>query len=353
MRNDRSQADTFHRYHQAAPARLIEFAGFSMPVRLRRDVREHLVVRKAAGLFDISHMGEFHVSGPKAADFLDRCDEPRGRARGRPGALLADVPANGGIVDDLLVYRARDFYLVVVNAANLAKDFDWLKEHAPDDVTLQDWSDNTGAAAVQRAALGPGAARPRAGIRARAALLPLRRDHDLRVPAIVSRTGYTGEDGFEIYFDRGTPRRCGRGWSPRGARSGSSRSGLGARDTLRLEVGFMLYGNDIDDSTSPFEAGLSWTVKMAKPDFMGKTSLERQKAQGLLRRLVGSSSTAPRAAHNMVIVSEGRPVGTVTSGTFSPSLERPIGMGYVETALANRAPWSRSWWARRISRHAS
>jgi aminomethyltransferase len=242
---------------------------------------------------------------------------------------------DAGIVDDLLVYRYDDHYMVVVNASNLAKDFAWLAEHRPAGVSLEDRSDATALLAVQ----GPRAADVLRGHVPEAVLeLGYYRFATgllYGVPATISRTGYTGEDGFELYFD---PKHAATVWNGL-VESGRPHEleliGLGARDTLRLEMGYMLYGNDIDDTTSPLEAGLGWTVKLAKGEFHGREVIARQKGEGVQRRLVGFQLDGRRAPrHGMRILAGGRAVGVVTSGTHSPSLERPLGMGYVETALA-------------------
>jgi aminomethyltransferase len=326
----------FHAFHQAAGAKLVEFAGFEMPVRYTGDVREHLAVRERAGLFDISHMGEFHVAGPGALDFLNRAitNDLASIAVGQAVYSPLCRP-DGGIVDDLLVYRFADRFLVVVNASNVLKDFAWLKEVAPKDVVLEDRSDGTALLAVQ----GPRSEEMLRGHVPEAALaLGYYRFTEGRLfgaDAVISRTGYTGEDGFEIYFD---PRHAAAVWEglvAAGRKVDLELVGLGARDTLRLEMGFMLYGNDIDDATSPLEAGLGWTVKLKKTDFIGKAALQKQKVEGLLRKLVGFELEGRRAPrHGMIIESQGRPVGQVTSGTHGPSVGKPIGMGYVETALA-------------------
>jgi aminomethyltransferase len=242
---------------------------------------------------------------------------------------------DGGIVDDLLVYRYADHYMLVVNAANLTKDLQWLQDHRPEGVTLVDRSDATALLAVQ----GPKAAELLAGHVPQAALelgyYRFTTGSLFGCPATISRTGYTGEDGFELYFDPAHAEAVWSGVTEAGHAHGLELIGLGARDTLRLEMGYMLYGNDIDDTTTPLEAGLGWTVKLAKGEFHGREVMQRQKAEGLQRRLVGFQLDGRRVPrHGMRILSEGRPVGVVTSGTFSPSLERPIGMGYVETALA-------------------
>jgi aminomethyltransferase len=328
----------FHAFHEAAGARLVDFAGFEMPLRYSGDVREHLCVRQKAGLFDVSHMGEFDVRGEGAAAFLDRMvsNDVGGLEVGQ--ALYSPVcRADGGIVDDVLIYRYDDHFMVVVNAANIAKDFAWLHEHLPAGVTLTDRSDELALLALQ----GPRSAEVLGGHVPQAAI-------DLGhyrftvgklfgVDATIARTGYTGEDGFELYFAPRDAEAVWEGLMVAGRDAGIEPVGLGARDTLRLEMGFMLYGNDIDDNTSPLEAGLGWTVKLEKGDFIGRDALIRQKEQGLVRKLVGLELDGRRMPrHNMTIESQGRPVGQVTSGTYSPSLDRPIGLGYVETELAAR-----------------
>jgi aminomethyltransferase len=306
-------------------------------VRYSGDVREHEAVRQRAGLFDVSHMGEFVVSGQGALDFLNRMIT-NDLAAIEPGQAIYSPMCRpgGGIVDDLLIYREADQFLVVVNASNQNKDFDWLREHAPAGVSLRDVSDETALLALQ----GPASPAILRGLVPEAALeLPsyrFLRGSLAGVDALVARTGYTGEDGFELYFH---PRHAETVWSAllsAGKPHGLELTGLGARDTLRLEMAYMLYGNDIDDTTTPLEAGIGWTVKLAKPEFMGREALVRLKARGLPRRLVGIELDGRRVArHGMSVESEGRTVGIVTSGTFSPSLQKPIGLAYVETALAS------------------
>ena len=340
QRNQTLKRTPFHDFHARLGARLVEFAGFEMPLRYTGDQREHQCVRERVGLFDISHMGEYRVEGVGATGFLNRMVTNDVAALSPGQALYSPMcRPDGGIVDDLLVYRlpgaAGERYMVVVNAATNAKDFAWLSGQCPSSVTFRDVSDETALLAVQ----GPRAP-------------DVLRDHvpgpvlDLGyyrfaeasafgVPALISRTGYTGEDGFELYFDPVHAPRVWEGIVAAGAPHGLEPVGLGARDTLRLEVAYMLYGNDIDDTTSPLEAGLGWTVKMGKGDFVGRDALASQQERGLSRRLVGLSLEGRRVPrHGMAIESGGRTVGRVTSGTFSPTLQRPIAMGYVEGAAA-------------------
>jgi aminomethyltransferase len=326
----------FNAQHRAAGAKLVDFAGFEMPLRYTGDVREHLAVRQRAGLFDISHMGEFHVAGSGAVEFVDRAvtNDVAGLAEGQ--ALYSPMCRDdGGIVDDVLVYRFADRLMIVVNASNVAKDFAWLSSRRPPGVILEDRSDATALLAVQ------GSRAPevlRGHVPAAALELGYYRFLEGRlfgVPAVIARTGYTGEDGFELYFDPEHAATVWDGVMTAGGPVGLEPVGLGARDTLRLEMAYMLYGNDIDDSTSPLEAGLGWTVKLGKPQFAGRSVLAAQKDRGLTRKLVGLEAEGRRVPrHGMPIESGGRAIGVVTSGTFAPSLEKAIAMAYVETAAS-------------------
>lgn len=326
----------FHAFHKAAGAKLVDFAGFEMPLRYTGDVREHQLVRSGAGVFDISHMGEFDVRGPGAVGFLDRA-----LANDTPGMTVGQAMyttmcrPDGGIVDDLYVYRSADHFMLVVNASNIAKDFAWLRQSCPADVTLTDNSDDTALLAIQ----GPRAAEVLKGhVPDEALAMPSNRFVEgplFGANAVIARTGYTGEDGFELYFSVSDAARVWEGLMAAGKPAGIEPIGLGARDTLRLEMAYMLYGNDIDDTTSPIEAGLGWTVKLARGDFSGRDALVRQKEKGVSRKLVGLEAEGRRVPrHGMVVESAGRPVGTVTSGAYSPSLEKAIAMAYVETGVS-------------------
>jgi aminomethyltransferase len=294
---------------------------------------EHKRVRKTVGLFDLSHMGEFHVRGEGAWQFIQRA-VTNDIAQLEIGQVLYTCMCypDGGIVDDLLVYNLGDNYMLVVNASNIDKDFVYLQSLIKsDDVELMNLSDQTALLAIQ----GPDAQK----------VLAKMTDHDLEsipfywsavadvagVEMIFSRTGYTGEDGFELYFP---PEYAEKVWdAARDAAKefGGEPIGLGARDSLRLEMKYTLYGNDIDQTTNPIEAGLGWTVKLDKPDFIGKEAIARVKAEGVRRRLVGfelKEKGIPR--QHYPIVCGGKKVGDVASGTFSPMLEKGIGTGYVE-----------------------
>ncbi len=326
----------FYEFHRAANAKLVDFAGFEMPVRYTGDVREHQRVRESVGLFDVSHMGEFLVRGAGAADWLDEMVTNHVSAMAVGQALYTPMcRPDAGIVDDLLIYRFADHFMLVVNASNIAKDFAWLDGHRPAGVSLEDRSDATALLALQ----GPKAPDVLRGHVSDAALdLGYYRFTTGRlfgVDAVIARTGYTGEDGFELYFAPAGAVAVWEGLMAAGRPFGLEPVGLGARDTLRLELAYMLYGNDIDDTTTPLEAGLGWTVKLQKPRFHGREVLARQKAEGTKRRLVGFELEGRRVPrHGMSIERDGRGVGAVSSGTFAPSLGKPIGMGYVESGLA-------------------
>ena len=326
----------FVEHHRALGGKLVPFAGFLMPLQYEGIVAEHLAVRRSAGLFDVSHMGEFEITGPGAVAFADRLvtNDIAGAA---PGQVVYSPMCrpDGGIVDDLLVYRHADKILLVVNAANVAKDWDHVTSLAPRDVTLENQSEEVAQLALQ----GPRSVDILRGLVPQAVLdLPYYRFTDVTMweaRVLVSRTGYTGEDGFELYFAAEHADRVWEGVMRAGKEHGLKPVGLGCRDSLRLDMGFCLYGNDIDLTTHPLEAGLAWTVKLAKPDFHGKAALENAKAAGLTRKLVGFTVAGPRVPrHGMEAAAGGQAVGTVTSGGFSPSMERGIGMAYLPPELA-------------------
>lgn len=322
--------------HVASGARMVEFAGWDMPVQYEGLIEEHESVRTRAGLFDVSHMGEVVFRGPRALEALNRIftNDLRRVVDGQAqyGCLCRE---SGGIVDDVVVYRrSAEDLLVCVNAANRSKDFEWLRDHAGG-TDVQNESDDW----VQLAIQGPKAA----GVVQALTKVDLSAIHTFHfahgdvagIRCMIARTGYTGEDGFELFCrpDRGVSL-----WSAlieAGKASGLVPAGLGARDTLRLEMAYRLYGSDMDDGTTPLEAGLAWVVKTDKGDFIGRDVILRQKQGGVPRKLVGFVLKDPGIArHGYDVRSDGQKVGAVTSGTKSPSLKVSIGLAYVPPALA-------------------
>ncbi len=324
--------------HVALGAKIVPFAGYEMPVQYPAGITaEHEAVRTAAGLFDASHMGEFVVRGPQALDLVQRVsiNDASGVAVGQC-QYTALCLEDGGILDDFLVYRAHDLYMLVVNASRREEDWDWITRHASGlHVEFEDRSDETALLALQ-------------GPKAQEVLAPLTETNleeigyyrfaDGRVagfPAVISRTGYTGEDGFELYVASADAAALWRRLLEDGAGAGLKPAGLGARDSLRLEVGFPLNGNDLDTEHTPLEARLGWLVKFNKGDFVGRDALMRQKEEGVSTRLVGIRLTErgfPRPGYP--IVHDDSEVGSVTSGTMSPTLGCGIAMGYVPDDLA-------------------
>jgi aminomethyltransferase len=311
--------------HRALGAKLVGFGGWEMPVLYSGIVEEHLAVRNGVGLFDISHMGEFLVRDAEAELNRLLTNDVRRLAAGQAQYTLL-CHERGGILDDLITYRLdAGTFLLIVNAANLAGDLAWLRAHLP----VEDLSDQTGAVALQ----GPAAAS--------LLDLPLAHFHIgsfeiFGIPCRVARTGYTGEDGFEILCAAPDAERLWTELLTRGAAFGIKPCGLGARDTLRLEMGYPLHGNDLSPSTTPLEAGLGRYVCFDKGAFVGRAALLAQRAAGLTRRLVAVQMTekAPPPRPHYAIVAGGRRVGELTSGAPSPSLGTGIGLGYVETSAA-------------------
>jgi aminomethyltransferase len=320
--------------HVALGAKLVPFAGYEMPVQYPSGIRaEHLAVRQAAGLFDVSHMGEFLVTGPDALAFVSyvTTNDP---ARLEEGQAQYSVfcHEDGGVVDDLIVYRLGDQrFRLVVNAANLAKDWTHLQGFASRfDVRLEDESDAIGLIALQgpkaQEILAPLCSEPLEPV----GFYEFTAGTVAGVPGVISRTGYTGEDGFELYVPSDRTAALWRELLSAGAPAGLVPAGLGARDSLRLEMGYALYGNDLDDDTSPIEAGLSWLVKLDKDEFVGQAELRRQKDSGVTRRLRGfrlDERGFPRPGYEVVF--GGEIVGEVRSGTVSPSLDAGIGTAYL------------------------
>jgi aminomethyltransferase len=323
--------------HKRAGAKLVEFAGFLMPISYEGILAEHRAVRTSAGVFDVSHMGEFEVRGPDAGRYVDHLVTNRVASADVGQAVYTPMCLpEGGIVDDLLAYRFADRVMLVVNAANIEADWAWAQDVAQGfDVRLENVSERIAQLAVQ----GPKAAEIFEGLVPAAALdLGYYRFTGATlwgVPMVFSRTGYTGEDGFELYFDAAEGERVWEELFKAGAKVDLKPIGLGARDTLRLEMAYCLYGNDIDRTTNPLEAGLGWTVKLDKDEFVGKAALVRAKSEGLHRRLVGLAIGSPRVArHGWEVAQDGAAVGEVTSGTSSPSLGRSIALAYVPATNA-------------------
>lgn len=326
----------FYPLYAERGAKIVEFAGFEMPVQFAGIVEEHKTVRRAVGVFDVSHMGEVEVWGADAMSFVQSVTV-NDVSKLMPGRVQYSAMCydDGGIVDDLLVYHMGDHYLLVINASNIEKDYSWLERHRTGDVRLLNRSDEVALLAVQ----GPRSLDTVKKL-TRSDLGSLPYYHFLRanlagVDLVISRTGYTGELGFEIYLpaDEALAEKLWRGLMVAGEEFGVEPIGLGARDTLRLEMGFCLYGNDIDQTTNPLEAGLGWITKLGKDDFVGRNALLAAKQSGLKRKLVGfavQDRAFPR--HGYPIQAGGKPIGVVTSGTFSPILERGIGLGYVDVA---------------------
>ncbi|MEJ8802951.1 glycine cleavage system aminomethyltransferase GcvT [Pontibacter sp. H249] len=321
--------------HEALGAKMVPFAGYNMPVRYSSDLDEHNTVRNAVGIFDVSHMGEFMLRGPKALDLIQHITSNDASKLADGKVQYSCFPnEEGGIVDDLLVYRlGEEEYMLVVNASNIDKDWAWVNKYNTEGVELENISDEMSLFAVQ-------------GPKTVEALQPLTK-LDLAgmvyytfdkgefagvQDVIVSATGYTGSGGFEIYVKNEDAKKVFEAIMEAGKEHGIKPIGLGARDTLRLEMGFCLYGNDINDTTSPLEAGLGWITKFDK-DFTNAANLKAQKEAGVKRKLVGFEmleKAIPRA-HYEIVNEAGEQIGEVTSGTMSPSMGKGVGLGYVTT----------------------
>jgi aminomethyltransferase len=331
-----AQRTPLYQCHVRAGARLVEFAGWEMPVQYEGIIAEHEAVRTRVGLFDVSHMGEVIFRGPKALEALSKVftNDVSKIADGQAqyGCLCRE---NGGIVDDVVVYRrGPEDFLVCVNAGNRQKDFDWLASHAGG-ASVTNESD----AWAQLALQGPLAAQ----LLQRITKVNLSQMRSYRfapgevggIPCLVARTGYTGEDGFELFCESSKGAALWDLLLETGKPEKIQPTGLGCRDSLRLEMAYRLYGSDMDDSTTPLEAGLAWVVKLDKGEFVGREALVRQREQGLARKLVGFTLTDPGIPrHGYPVLQDGRKAGDVTSGTKSPSIGTSIGLAYVPTALA-------------------
>lgn len=319
--------------HRELGARMAPFAGWEMPIQYSSLIEEHRAVRTRAGLFDLSHMGEFEIRGDEALEFLNHSLTNDASRLEMWQAQYTLIPyTDGTLVDDAILYRLPERYFLVVNASNREKDFEWLAHQKLGfpGVELRDISDEIALIALQ----GPLSGRILAPF-TETNLDALAYYHATETsvcgaPALLARTGYTGEDGFEIFLP---PAEAPRLWNTlleAGRPHGMLPVGLGARDTLRLEAKMALYGHEISDQTNPIEAGLGWAVKLDKGDFVGREALEREKKLGPARKLVGFELVdrgVPRA--EQAIVKDGEQVGFVTSGTHSPTLNKPIGLGYV------------------------
>jgi len=319
--------------HLALGGRMVSFGGWEMPVEYSGLSEEHRAVRQRAGLFDVSHMGEIRVKGPKALDVVQRltCNDAAALEDGK-AQYSAFLTERGTFVDDLLTYRlAADDYLIVVNAANSPKDAAWAKRGACDGGSVEDESPKWTQISLQ----GPRAVEILQPL-TETELAPIgyyrsRRGKVCGAPALISRTGYTGEDGFEVYCDPNEGPRIWDAILQAGRPHGILPAGLGARDTLRLEAKMALYGNDIDDTVTPWEADLGWIVKMKKGDFTGREALERQRAAGVTKKLVGFEVTGrgiARHGHTLTVDETGK-AGIVTSGTQTPTIGKAIGLAYV------------------------
>jgi len=329
----------FYAAHQKMGAKIVEFAEYLMPIQYSSIIAEHKAVRTSVGVFDVSHMGEIFIKGEKALDFVQYITT-NDAAKLTPGRVQYSsmLYQDGGIVDDLLVYKlSENEFMLVVNASNKDKDFNWMKENNKFGVEIIDESDEHNLLAVQ-------------GPKSKDVLQKIcSKELDLEyyhffiakiadVEMIISRTGYTGELGYELYF-KGNVETAEKVWNAifeAGKEFEIQPTGLGARDSLRLEMGFMLYGNDIDQTTNPLEAGLGWITKLNKENFIGKEVLLKVKSEGLKRKLVPLTSDEkvfPRHGYDLTV--KGNKVGTVTSGTVSPITEKPIALGYVDIKYLN------------------
>jgi len=325
---------TFYNIHEKLGAKMVEFAGYYMPIQYNSIIAEHKAVRNAIGVFDVSHMGEVFVTGEKALDFVQHITV-NDASKLYPGRVQysAMLYPDGGIVDDLLVYKFTDEkFLLVINASNIGKDFDWMQQNNKFGVELSNQSDEYSLLAVQ----GPFAKEAVQSICDRELDMEYYHFFEGKVAGIdmiISRTGYTGEIGYELYF-KGNVADAEKVWNKvfeAGEKFGIKPAGLGCRDSLRLEMGYCLYGNDIDATTNPLEANLGWITKINKGDFIGRDVLLKVKAEGLKRKLVPISSdekTFPRHGYDLTV--NGKKVGAVTSGTVSPTTEKPIALGYVD-----------------------
>jgi aminomethyltransferase len=325
--------------HVKLGAKMVPFAGFNMPVRYSSDIEEHMTVRNGVGVFDVSHMGEFTVKGPKALDLIQRVTSNDASKLIDGQAQYSCLPNDkGGVVDDLIVYKIKDEdYLLVVNAGNIEKDWNWISQHNTQGADLKNISNDICLFAVQ----GPKAVSTLQKLTS-TDLSAIKYYHFAfgefaGVPdVIMSNTGYTGAGGFEIYVHKNHAEKVWHAIFEAGKEFDIKPIGLGARDTLRLEMGFCLYGNDIDDTTSPLEAGLGWITKFTK-NFTNSDQIKKQKEEGVKKKLVGFKMIDKGIPRHDYLIKDaaGNTIGKVTSGTMSPMLGIGIGLGYVTTELSS------------------
>ncbi len=324
--------------HEALGAKMVPFAGYNMPVSYEGVTAEHETVRRAVGVFDVSHMGEFLITGPNALALIQKVTSNDASKLEDGQAQYSCLPnAEGGIVDDLIIYRLEaEKWLLVVNASNIEKDWTWIASHNDVGAEMKNISEGFSLLAIQ----GPKAVEAMQSLTSED--LSAIKFYTFKVSdfagidhVIISATGYTGSGGFEIYCKNSEVEQVWNKVMDAGADFGIKPIGLAARDTLRLEMGYCLYGNDIDDTTSPLEAGLGWITKFTK-NFINSENLKQQKEDGIRRKLVGfelQERGIPRQGYE-ILDSDGNEVGNVTSGTMAPSLNKGIGMGYVTKELS-------------------
>jgi len=321
--------------HEKLGAKMMAFAGYNMPVRYSSDIEEHMAVRNGVGVFDVSHMGEFIIKGPKALDLIQKVTSNDVSKLEDWQAQYSCLPnENGGIVDDLIIYRYnQEEYVLVVNASNIEKDWNWIADRNTEGVEMKNISDSYSLLAVQ----GPKATEVLQKITpldlSEIKYYTFRVGEMGSIPHVmISATGYTGAGGFELYVNNNEVEKLWNAVFEAGKEFDIKPIGLGARDTLRLEMGFCLYGNDIDDTTSPLEAGLGWITKFSK-EFTNSQKLQKQKEEGVQKKLIGfalEERGIPRA-HYEIFNADEELIGEVTSGSMSPCLNVGIGMGYVKT----------------------
>jgi aminomethyltransferase len=324
--------------HRRLGGKIVPFAGYEMPVQYPTGIlAEHQAVREKAGIFDVSHMGELEVRGGDALGFVQYVTtNDAGKLAVGQAQYSAFCGHDGSMLDDCIVYRFDDYYMIVVNASNIDKDRDWIASHAARfDTQVVDRSEDTGLIALQGPAAQEILARLTDAHLDSIQYYHFREGSVADVPAVLSRTGDTGEDGFELYLPADRTADVWRRLLEVGAQNGIVAAGLGARDSLRLEMGYALYGNDIDERRTPLEAGLGWITKLDKGDFIGRDALVRQKEAGVQERLVGficRERGFPR--HGYTVEIDGEAVGEVTSGIVSPMLQQGVGMAYVPADAA-------------------